>query len=313
MMGRWPIAAVALLLLSPLPLVAQGADAVERFVPGSGQNAGQGPEYFPANVLGLPDTTARAWLAATDPAQILSLGLGGEIVLRFDATMIVDRPGVDFTVFENAFVYSIGGRERVYAEPAEVAVSRDGVTFVAFPFDSLTLQGCAGVTPVHGDRDPHDPLVSGGDGFDLATIGMDSVRWVRIRDVTAIVRSNRQHPNYDPTLSGFDLDAVVATRATVATRRLEHAAVDGVEIGVLGANPTSGRTALQIELSEPTALLLTVADVLGRTLHVAADAIFPTGRHRIGIDATRLPSGSYRLIVAADGRVVTSLPLFILR
>ena len=189
---------------------AQPADAVEWFRPGSGQTLGQEPEYFPANVLGWPDRTARPDMASVDPREIMSLGLGGEIVLRFDSAPIIDAEGPDFTVFENAFHYSLGQESRVYAEPAEISVSRDGITFLSFPFDTLTLRGCAGVTPTAGDRNPLDPSVSGGDSFDLATLGIDSVRYVKIRDITAMVKGNPAHPYWDPTLTGFDLDAVIA-------------------------------------------------------------------------------------------------------
>lgn len=197
------------LALYATSLAAQTPTAVHSFTPGRGQATGQQPAYFPANVLGLPDSSARRTVPSVDPHRIVSLGMGGEIVLRFDAP-IVDGDGVDFTVFENAFHYMLGSRERLYAEPAEVAVSSDGVSYAAFPFDSLTLDGCAGTMPTNGDRSPFDPAVSGGNGFDLAELGVDSIRFVRIRDVTAIVASDPAHPFWDPTLSGFDLDAVVA-------------------------------------------------------------------------------------------------------
>jgi hypothetical protein len=212
---RWGVCLLLILstAASAQPWPDLGADAVERFTPGTGQTTGQGSEYFPHNVLGLPDTSARYETATTDPNQIVSLGLGGEIVLRFDRHLIVDGPGPDFTVFENAFHYKLGQKERIYAEPGEVSVSRDGIMFVSFPFDSLTLKGCAGVTPTNGDRNPTDPTVSGGDSFDLAAIGIDSIRYVRIRDVTSIVLNSPSHPFRDPTLSGFDLDAIVAVHA----------------------------------------------------------------------------------------------------
>ena len=207
-----------------VPLLAQPVtpDAVESFLPGEG--GGRGKEYLPWNVLGLPDSTAREEVPTIDPAQVLSLGLEGEIILRFDQVVIVDGPGVDFTIFENAFRYTIGGKEKIYAEPGEVAVSQDGFEFFPFPFDSLSLKGCAGVTPTHGDADPRDPALSGGDGFDLAEIGVDSIRFIRIRDVTGIVKKNSSHPFYDPTVNGFDLDAVVAVNL------LENEFMSGVEI-----------------------------------------------------------------------------------
>ncbi len=205
---------VLLLLLFLLPFTVARTDAQ----PGTpdvlvsltlGQGGGRGETHLPASVLGFPDTSARDNVPTIDPAQVLSLGLGGEIVLRFDQVTIVDGPGIDFTVFENPFFYVIGGKERLYAEPGEVAVSRDGVEFFSFPFDSLSLEGCAGVTPTRGNMDPRDPATSGGDGFDLAEIGIDSIRFVRIRDVTPIVKNNSSHPFYDATVNGFDLDAIV--------------------------------------------------------------------------------------------------------
>ena len=175
-----------------------------------GQFGGRGEAYLPGSVLGPPDTSARAEVAATDPAEILSLGLDGTITLEFVDQFVTDGPGPDLTIFENAFLYRLGDRERVYAEPGEVSVSRDGVVWQTFPFDSLTLVGAAGVTPTNGDADPFDPKVSGGDHFDLAAIGVDSIRFVRVRDVTRVILGNRDHPLYDATLNGFDLDAVVA-------------------------------------------------------------------------------------------------------
>ena len=174
-----------------------------------GEGGGRGEEEMPGNVLGLPDSTARENVPTIDPSQVLSLGLGGEIILKFEQGVVVDAPGVDFTIFENAFVYRISGEDRLYAEPGEVAVSRDGFTFIPFPFDSLSLKGCAGVTPTHGDMDPGNPEVSGGDGFDLAELGIDSIRFIRIRDVSVILKENSSHPFYDITVNGFDLDAVV--------------------------------------------------------------------------------------------------------
>jgi len=204
---------VHLVVVSWLCAQPRGADAVVVLTPGVG--AGYGFEYLPDNVLGLPDSTARPSIPTVDPKQIAGIGLGGEITLSFDRA-IVDGPGPDFTVFENAFFYMLGSVERVYAEPAEVSVSSDGIVFVSFPFDSLTLDGCAGTRPTEGDRNPGDPLVSGGNSFDLAVMQVDSIRYVRLRDVTSIILGNSTHPFRDPTLSGFDLDAVVAIHSAPA-------------------------------------------------------------------------------------------------
>ncbi len=310
-------AAAALVVVATIPHVARsqgapgGADAVASFTPGSGQNSGQGPEFFPANVLGLPDTSARPWLAAVAPEQICSLGLGGEIVLRFDSP-ILDGTGPDFTVFENAFHYTIGGVEHTYAEPGEVAVSRNGVDFTAFPFDTLSLRGCAGVTPVNGDQDPTDPSVSGGDSFDLAELGIDSIRFVRIRDVTAMVKDNPEHPYWDPTLSGFDLDAVVATRHVAQPARVETWE-NSATVALLGANPFSNSTALGVRLDRGAFGRVELFDGLGRLCRLVDAWTSDGGRRIVRIDARDLAPGAYLAAVRADGRLVRTASLRVMR
>jgi hypothetical protein len=184
-------------------------DTVGGLTPGRIQNTGQSPAFFPANLFGVPDPRATDTTPSTDPREICSIGVDGQIIVGFADHAVVDAPGPDLIIFENAFRYGAG---RLYAEPAMVEVSRDGVTWTAFPFDSATLIGCAGVTPTTG-ADPFDPMVSGGDAFDLSDIGIDSVRWIRITDLCQMILSDRTHQYYDPTLSGFDLDAITTPHA----------------------------------------------------------------------------------------------------
>ncbi|MDB5034313.1 MAG: cell surface protein [Chlorobi bacterium] len=303
------LAAAALLFLAiASPGHAQwentGADAVESFTPGTG--AGLGSDHYPENVLGLPDSAARADIPTIDPVQILSLGLGGEIVLRFDRAPITDIPGPDFTVFENAFTYIIGGKEKTYAEPGEVAVSRDGVHFLTFPYDSITLRGCAGVGPTNGGNDPGDPLVSGGNSFDLHDLGVDSVRWVRIRDVTSIVKDHPSHPFWDPTLTGFDLDAVV--RATKSHPGGIATAPTGAHASaVLSPNPVAGQGVLRVDAPISGDLTARVTDLLGREVMTISGGAIDRGRNVLPFDASRLADGVYFIAVAIDGHPVTML------
>ncbi len=206
---RWLLLLVGYLLLGMSPGIAQPwergwIDTVIAFRPGQGQNFGR--EYFPDNVFGPPDTTARADRPSANPRQILSLGIGGEIVVGFREKVVVNGPGADFVIFENAFRTPTG---KVFVEPAVVSVSRDGLQWYSFPWDSTTLEGCAGRTPTYGDApDLLDPAHSGGDWFDLGFLGVDSIRYIRITDITGWLASRPWHPLWDPTLSGFDLDAV---------------------------------------------------------------------------------------------------------
>lgn len=205
-------------------------DTVMEFVPGTGQYTGQGATFFPRNVLTGPAQTARADVPSTDPREICSIGLGGRITLGLRRRVIVDGPGADFTIFENAFFYDKG---KIFAEPATIELSKDGHNWLMVPFDSLTLDGLAGLSPT---RDPqaNDPSMCGGTPVDIANLGIDSVRWVRLTDVTRLILDNPKSPFYDPTLSGFDLDAVRVWSSVDAAfeLRVEHdPAADMAHIG----------------------------------------------------------------------------------
>jgi hypothetical protein len=177
---------------------------VRSFAPGPG--AGFGAGGLPEIVLG-PPVGGGAVRGSTD---VVSLGVGGEIVVELGGPGIVDGPGADLLVFENAFWVG-GDPAQPYAEPGVVAVSADGRTFVEFPCDVAADPhvGCAGRYPVFAAPgngiDTCDPIAAGGDAFDLAAVGLPFARFVRIRDLgfgPAV-----------PDTAGFDLDAVVAVHA----------------------------------------------------------------------------------------------------
>jgi hypothetical protein len=279
-----------------------GADIVFSVRWGTGQNFGR--DKFPSNVLGLPDTSARADRPATSAETVCSLGLGGEIILGWNNAVLVNRTGADFTIFENAFLY-LGGR--TFAEPAKVAVSRDGVRFMEFPFDSLRLRGCAGVTPTNGDKSPFNPSVSGGDSFDLADIGMDSVRFIKITDVSAIVLNNPQHPFYDPTISGFDLDAVVGISLLSTLRMtavpLEHENTSAVQASAVQASVIVGENGIVVQSlssvqqeSVRAELYTSLGSCVARADDVVSSVFIPT-------DA--LPKGAYFLVLRRNSYAET--------
>lgn len=176
---------------------AHWAESVVEFEAGS--DAGFGREHFPAVVLGPPASMG----FESGSLDVLSLGVGGAIVLAFGDSAAVDGPGPDLVVFENAFYYGPADAEprTVWTEPAEVSVSDDGETWHTWACEPGTGAGCAGVEPV-GAFDPalpFDPAVAGGDAFDLAALGIERARFVRIRDVAETGA---------PPTAGFDLDAV---------------------------------------------------------------------------------------------------------
>ncbi len=186
---------------APTPVASDPfPDEVVSFQPGP--HAGFGADHFPDIVLGPPKGSG----LSTGSFDVLSLGIGGTIVLKSD-TPILNGTGADFIVFENAF-YAGGNPQAPFAEPGEVSVSQDGTHFVAFPCASGNpdemYPGCAGVHPVLANADtnsidPTDPATAGGDAFDLSQVGLTWARYVRIHDLSTSGGGNS---------AGFDLDAI---------------------------------------------------------------------------------------------------------
>lgn len=183
------------------PLAEPFADEVVAFTPAEGTVFGH--DALPDVVLGAPGGVY----------DVASLGCGGSIVLRFEAPGIVDGPGADLIVFENAFTDA-------FPEPGEVAVSEDGVEWLVFACDPISLDGCAGRSPTlalpDSGIDPTDPMRAGGDAFDLSALpgGATEVTFVRIEDRSRAYWEALGGMSYcDPGSGGsggFDLDAVVA-------------------------------------------------------------------------------------------------------
>ncbi len=186
----------------PGPIVCSPSSA--RFVThaishmfGPGQSQGQ--LDFPAPIIGPP----KGGGCCAGGLDVLSLGNGGSVVVAFAHNAIVDGPGGDFVVFENAF-YVGGDETKSFAELAGVAVSEDGVSWHEFPCAATAApyDSCAGVGPVFANADDNniDPLgpKAGGDSYDLADLGIQRARYVRITDRVDLVGIN----------GVFDLDAV---------------------------------------------------------------------------------------------------------
>ncbi len=181
-------------------------DRVRAFEPGT--QAGFGAEQLPRVVRGKPEGLGLN-AGSTD---VVSLGNDGRIVVSFDDNAVVDGEGDDLVIYENAFFSAT----LVFAELAYVEVSADGKVWSAFPYDAGTREGLAGQTPVlsssENELDPLDPE-SGGDRFDLADVGLDFVRFVRITDAGAAIDDPGNH-SFAGTKGGFDLDAAAAIHST---------------------------------------------------------------------------------------------------
>jgi hypothetical protein len=195
-------------------------DEVVSFTPGP--TAGFGQSRMPCIVLGPPVGGGR--LAGS--LDVVSLGDQGSIVLAFDDVEVVDGPGPDLIVFENA----IPG----FVEPGFVAVSDDGQNWHEWPCLPQDADGgypdCAGIHPVLSNPtngiSSTDPAVAGGDAFDFADLGVTRARYVRVRD------SGFSH--YGNPTGGFDLDAIAAVNSVPR----QDDSTSGVDLRTSPRNPT---------------------------------------------------------------------------
>lgn len=169
-----------------------------------------------------------------DVAQLSGRPDGGDVlVLRWSDRRVLNGPGPDLVIFENAFEYSGG----TFMDPVVVEVSADGERWVGFPHDYLAedelayqpdpslWQGFAGRTPtvlsVEGtpDLDAFD-VGAGGDRFDLEQlpdtaegrrIKAEGFMFLRLSSARAQVNPDTGvvFPS-DPVSNGADIDAAYA-------------------------------------------------------------------------------------------------------
>ncbi|HOD07193.1 MAG TPA: LIC_13355 family lipoprotein [Myxococcota bacterium] len=164
----------------------------------------------------------------------ISAVTGSFLVLALDGFSIGNGPGAELVVFENPFNYGDGG---VFMDQTIVQVSRDGITWVSFPFDFTAedetsystdpayWDGFAGVTPVifNQDIDPNaDPFnaeTAGGDAFDLdrldqddpdaAAVARHGFRFVRLLPARTVLNPDTEQAFVsDPISNGPDIDGI---------------------------------------------------------------------------------------------------------
>lgn len=292
-----------------------GADTVYFFKAGSGQNSGQDPAYFPANVLGYPDTTARVNIPSSTANNLCSIGNGGVITLGFKDRFIFDGPGTDFIVFENVMRLYNG---KYFVEPGIVEVSKDNITYYAFPFDTVSLVGCAGISPTRGDMLAFIPDSCGGDQFDLSTIGIDSISYIRIKDTSNFLLTRPSHPLYNSLISGFDLDAVVAVNhSEKPSVRIENQNSNTHNISLsVYPNPLKDQANIRMSFASNGNIANTVRiqmfTMLGELVATLFDEAVSTQLLEIPINAGNYSSGVYLLRVTTNNSI-TSLKLSIVK
>ncbi len=201
--------------LAPAPVFATSfATEVIAYVPGTNAS---GSHRIPLTALGEPSRTTGSgnvtpFEAPFLASEIVSIGAGGSLTIRMGGLVEDDSAnpfGIDLLIFGNAFFgRTVDGRASgsVFREPARIAVSQDGLTFVEIPnifaddlFPTNGWQDEAGTIPTDFGR-PVDPSLTAGDfaghdfagiaalyagsgggtGVDLASVGLPWIEFVRV-------------------------------------------------------------------------------------------------------------------------------------
>ncbi len=85
-----------------------------------------------------------------------------------------------------------------------------------------------------------------------------------------------------------------------------------LSLALAGPHPARDRTALALRLDRAGDVRVEVFDVLGRPVARLADGPLGAGTHRVAVDTSALPAGTYLVRATADGRVST-VPLVVAR
>ena len=229
-----------LVLTACTPSMTDGADTGHAFAwanhradrvldaPGQGLSAFGDPSLAINGVFGAGTSAGSS--------DVYSLGLTGasaSVTLAWSGDPLLDGPGPDLGVFENAFDHAAG----TFIDPIVVEVSPDGTRWVTFPVDYVAddettwsddpahWSGFAGLEPVLLNEathpvDPFHPSEAGGDRFDLAdlpagditdAIAAEGACCVRLRSASAVVNPDTNTPYpHDPVGNGADIDGVYA-------------------------------------------------------------------------------------------------------
>lgn len=276
---------------------SQFIDSVHSVTFGPNYSPGYGPDnqYFPQCIYGRHDTAARYNVPSFGPHNLLSLGTGGTIILRFRRA-IVNRSGPDFTIFENPFQYGADSTY-VFAEVGIVGVSRDGINFTDFPYRWDTIApgryryyNLAGATPVNGLSGPFNwgspwQGFSGGDSFDLDSVGVDSVYFIRIRDAANLVPDGGV---------AFDLDAVaVINQAVTEFENLSEGIPHSIFIKQNYPNPFNSSTSIEFSVSDNLPVVLIVYDNLGKEVLKFNTGYLKPGVYKVNLNLNSYSSGVY--------------------
>lgn len=250
-------------------------------------------------------------LGAPNATGVISLGDGGSATVSF-RTPIVNGPGWDFAVFENAFVDT-------FLELSFVEVSSDGINFHRFPAtsntqDSIQVGSFGGLDATKINNLAGKYIVNYGTPFDLEelknVVGLDvnHVTHVRIIDVVGCIQDTfarydkNNHRINDPwrtdfLTGGFDLDAigVINTWPTAVTT----AAKKNFQFKLFPNPSSNGVMNISFVVKNNSEVLIELYDWQGRKIYQkTAQSII--GANNIHLNISTIPKGNYLLRLSSD-------------
>lgn len=261
------------------------------------------------------DSTAA--LGKPNAPNVVSLGDGGRATLTFP-TPIVNGPGYDFAVFENAFVDT-------FLELAFVEVSSDGLNFHRFPATSNTQDtiqvgtfGKLDATKINNLAGKY--IANYGTPFDLeelkniAGLDINHITHVKIIDVVGCIneplarfdKNNRKINDpwrTDFITGGFDLDAV----GVINTRPTSITDFDNEEFDLkIYPNPSkNGGVNIEYFSTENTTAQFELFDLHGRKM-VGSEHRISIGKNQFPMQFDNIAKGHYSLRITADSDYVIS-------
>jgi len=155
-----------------------------------------------------------------------------------------------------------------------------------------------------------DPAITGlGEGFDI-TSGDNSEGLLHNGYLTYLASEACDIP--DPIyiwalVKAYPWWVATVTGAVTMTATGDDAGVQRETLGQGFPNPAAETATVPFSLGRPQRIRLSIVDVVGREVFVAADAIFAAGDHSITLDLRRLPSGLYVYRLVTENEVASRL------
>lgn len=251
----------------PSDLVAGSATEVVSFNQGNRKDGGSvaASRSNPDNALGMPE--------GGDVINFVSLGFGGEIVLKFDY-VIFDNPGAD-DLYVTETTYN-GQVCATYPEKAMVEGSLDGVNWVTLA-DEICLDGAVDINPA------------------------GVIQYIRIKD-----RSMASH--FSGSADGYDVDGVVVINSCNNPEAEEEAKLaDNTntpdEVTAVSASPNPFKSEVRIELAtgvnDKTAQIR-VFNVMGQSVYTSTVNVANSSNVFETISLNELQPGVYFVNVETE-------------